>query len=58
MAPQPLHIAAVSWLIPAHSLAPLQGSGKTTFINHILTGNHGKKIAIIENEVMPHTPPH
>ncbi|KAI3428122.1 hypothetical protein D9Q98_006505 [Chlorella vulgaris] len=26
------------------------GSGKTTFINHILTGNHGKKIAIIENE--------
>jgi G3E family GTPase len=27
------------------------GSGKTTLINSILSGNHGKKIAIIENEV-------
>ena len=26
------------------------GSGKTTLVNYILTENHGKKIAIIENE--------
>lgn len=26
------------------------GAGKTTFINHILTAQHGKKIAVIENE--------
>lgn len=26
------------------------GSGKTTLVNHILTENHGKKLAIIENE--------
>ncbi|KAI3439001.1 hypothetical protein D9Q98_001413 [Chlorella vulgaris] len=26
------------------------GAGKTTLINHILTGDHGLKIAIIENE--------
>jgi len=26
------------------------GSGKTTFLNYILTQNHGKRIAVIENE--------
>jgi hypothetical protein len=26
------------------------GAGKTTLVNYILTGNHGKTIAVIENE--------
>ena len=26
------------------------GSGKTTLLNYILSENHGKKIAVIENE--------
>ena len=26
------------------------GAGKTTLVNHILQGSHGKKIAVIENE--------
>lgn len=26
------------------------GAGKTTLVNYILTANHGKKIAVIENE--------
>ena len=26
------------------------GAGKTTLVNHILRGNHGKLIAVIENE--------
>ena len=32
-------------------LAGWSGSGKTTLLNHILTERHGKKIAVIENEV-------
>ena len=30
---------------------PVFPPGKTTLVNHILTANHGKKIAVIENEV-------
>ena len=26
------------------------GAGKTTLVNHILKGHHGKLIAVIENE--------
>ena len=36
--------------VPVTVLTGFLGSGKTTLINHILTAEHGKKLAIIENE--------
>ena len=36
--------------IPVTVLTGFLGSGKTTLLNYILSGNHGKKIAVIENE--------
>ena len=36
--------------IPVTILTGFLGSGKTTLLNRILKENHGKKIAMIENE--------
>lgn len=35
---------------PVSIITGFLGSGKTTLINHILTEQHGKKIAVVENE--------
>ena len=37
--------------VPVTVLTGILGSGKTSFLKHVLNSDHGKRIAVIQNEV-------
>ena len=36
--------------LPVTVITGFLGAGKTTFVNHLLSARHGRKLAVIENE--------
>ena len=51
VAPSPVDKTDPAYKVPITVITGYLGSGKTTLLNNILTQQHGKKIAVIENEV-------
>ena len=41
------------YILLAQILTGFLGSGKTTLLNAVLSKNHGRRVAVIENEVSP-----
>ncbi|CAN0238205.1 unnamed protein product, partial [Scytosiphon promiscuus] len=49
--PGPVAEAPAAGAVPVTIVTGFLGAGKTTLLNYILTQDHGRRIAVIENEV-------